>query len=623
MDNKSLPKYNSVMKKYSYEIFTVLLTLLILVIFNLYRNMPKPLYKILKVQNTDEFYIDFNNNGKIDNKELVKLYDVSAFRPNKDYTTKYQMISTGLSMPETLAIGLLADEFSQKTFSGKLVQVKFIDTQSNKIPLAKIFLNDKELSQILLNEGFAINGRKENDYKKYLNYIKIDEHKKQLKNEHIFILNTSSNTVHHLDCELAQKLKKAKAIRLTEITQSQNRCNYCFSHNNGIKKQAEKNYNFKSGNLNFYFTDFNKRQKPDNSCLSEACQTLLREINNSKNTIDFAIYGIANQPHIINALVAAQKRGVKIRWVTDSDSKGNNIYPDVISAQKLLPNYKTDNHIVPPTMKKNAQYSNSIMHNKFFIFDNKKVWLGSANISHTDLADFNANIIVLANSPTIANIYSQEFEQMYNEKFHYLKKPISNKENIKIDNENTLSIYFSPVDKIIETKIIPEINSAKNYIYISSFIITHYGIKDALISAKKRGVEIKIITDATSASGKYSIHNELRNNNISVKVENKAGKMHAKSLVIDDRIIFIGSLNLTKSAENKNDENVLLIKNTKAAKIFKQHFLYLWNSIPEKWLHANPHAEGFDSYGSCSDGIDNDFDGLIDKDDSGCKFLKK
>jgi len=620
------------MRKYAGEILTILLSACILIIFNLHHSKPVSLYKILKVENTDEFYIDFNRNNKVDENELVRLYDINAFRPKKEYQTRFQMQAAGLTMPEALAIGLTAKEFSERVFTGKMVYVEFIDIEANKkIPRAKIYLNNNEISNTLLREGFAINGRKENEYKKELNYVKINKLKNKIKKEPIFIVNLQNNVIHSLDCKYAQKIKSAQAIHQSSDLTHTKPCPNCILHSDTInknqqdysKKPDEKFFDFQSGVLNFYFTDFNKRLKPDNRCLTDGCKVLLKEINNAKTSIDFAVYGIANQPVIINALSAAQKRGVKVRWVTDADTAGKNIYPEVASVQKLLPDYKTDNHLLPGETVKNAKYVNSIMHNKFFIFDRKKLWLGSANISQTDLADFNANIIILADSSALAHIYTQEFEQMYNRKFHYLKHTIPNKENLKIDSENLVSVYFSPTDKIIQTKIIPEINRAKNYIYISSFIITHYGVKNALIAAKDRGVEIKIITDATSARGKYSIHGNLRENGIQVKVENKAGKMHTKSIVIDDRLIFIGSMNLTKSGENKNDENVLLINNSRAAKIFKKQFLYLWYSIPEKWLKANPRAESPESPGSCFDGIDNDFDGFIDKDDPGCKYAKK
>ena len=138
-----------------------------------------------------------------------------------------------------------------------------------------------------------------------------------------------------------------------------------------------------------------------------------------------------------------------------------------------------------------------------------------------------------------------------------------------------------------------------------------------------RGVDIKVITDATSANGKYSIHNSLRSYNIPVKIENKAGKMHSKSIIIDEKLVFIGSMNLTKSGENKNAENVIQIHNNKIAQNFKEQFLYLYSSIPDIYLTKTPRAEGWDSIGSCDDGIDNDFDGDVDDDDNGCKAVLK
>ena len=62
-----------------------------------------------------------------------------------------------------------------------------------------------------------------------------------------------------------------------------------------------------------------------------------------------------------------------------------------------------------------------------------------------------------------------------------------------------------------------------------------------------------------------------------------------------------------------------MLDNNDAAKFYKNFFLYQWNKIPEKWLTKNARAESKDSIGSCSDGVDNDYDGLIDKEDEGCK----
>ena len=615
-------------------LITIFFIILIFVIFNFVQRKPLPYYNLLKVENADEFYIDFNRNNLIEDTEMVKLYDINAFNPKNSSITYLQASKLGLNFSEILALGVFAKEFAQKEFTNKKVQAEFFDielNEQNNFSVAKVYLDKKDISKILLNKGFATSIRREKEYKKELNFLNLKKNLTRIEKENILILDEDNNTLHNINCSEVQKIKRAKANRSSSFHLDVKKCKKCFLQEEKVKIEEVKkeeivkkdfyiqDFDFSVGNLSFYFTDFNKRQKPDNNCLSSSCKALLEQINNANNSIDFAIYGIAQQPKIIQALLDAKNRGVKLRWVTDSDIKGNNIYKEILSVQKMIPNYKTDNHNYPLTGEKNPKYTNAIMHNKFFIFDDNIVWLGSSNVSQTDLADFNANINVLVQSKEIANIYKQEFEQMYNYKFHELKNEIYNKEDIKIDNENVVSVYFSPTDKIITTKIIPAINKAQKYVYIASFIITNKKIENALISAKMRGVDIKVITDATSANGKYSIHNNLRNYNIPVKIENKAGKMHTKSIIIDDKMVYLGSMNLTKNGEQKNDENVLLIKNSKKAQKFKEQFIYLYESIPDIYLKKTPLAEGWASIGSCEDGIDNDFDGLIDRDDNGCK----
>ena len=142
---------------------------------------------------------------------------------------------------------------------------------------------------------------------------------------------------------------------------------------------------------------------------------------------------------------------------------------------------------------------------------------------------------------------------------------------------------------------------------------------DALVNAKKRGVKVKIIADATNTNATKSKIELLRNAKIPVKVENYAGKVHSKSIIIDDKYIVAGSMNFSNSGENRNDENVLIIEDLRLAKYYKGFFEYLWKKIPDKYLQHNVRAESKYSIGSCSDGIDNNFDGKIDKNDIGCQ----
>jgi len=59
--------------------------------------------------------------------------------------------------------------------------------------------------------------------------------------------------------------------------------------------------------------------------------------------------------------------------------------------------------------------------------------------------------------------------------------------------------------------------------------------------------------------------------------ERDAGLMHQKFAVIDRKTVFTGSYNWTHSAENTNDENLLLFRDAgPLAEDYRQAFLRLW-----------------------------------------------
>lgn len=329
---------------------------------------------------------------------------------------------------------------------------------------------------------------------------------------------------------------------------------------------------------------------------------LLNLIDGAKKEIDFAIYGIRGQDDIIQALLAAQKRGVKIKGVVDSDSHGKNYY--------------CDTHLLHQHFDVVSDGKSYIMHHKFFIIDKKVLWTGSSNISDTGTGGYNSNGVIVSKDKTIISLFQKEFDQMRNGKFGIWKEEIS-KGGIKTKNSKAW-VYFSPKSNTYEKGIKPLIQKAQSYIYIPIFYLTYKPLAKELEKAHRRGVDIRVILDASAARNPYSIHEQLRDKGMLVKVENFGGKMHNKSMVIDDKFIVGGSMNFTIAGNSKNDENTLILENVALAKKYKAYFLALWDGIPDAYLHYNPSPESLKSGNSCWDGIDNDFDGKVDKEDSGC-----
>lgn len=554
-------------------------------------------HKVYKVKSPDTIYVDYNRNYILDENQPLLINDVYFIKSNSDLN-QYPILKR-LTNIEKLFLELKTLDFAKKNLENKFVVI-----QNNKI-----YINNKKYSQMLLDANLVFDKNEETQKSlvKSLNKFNLNEY---------FIYNIKTKKIKSLEQVNNVIIDDYKLIHVSQLEKFGYK--KIFINNIGIiSSNNKKNRNLKNklsyhkqNNIEIFFQDLNTIYKPSSNCTSLACLTLKRKIDNAKYSIDFAIYGMNNQPEIFNSLLNAQKRGVKIRWISDFDKKASITYPDIYKLKRYIKNFRTDEEY-----EKNN--SSAIMHNKFFIFDKDKVWTGSSNLTSTDMTGFNANYSILVKSKEAADIFTREFNQMYNGQFH-TKKIRSNKQHVSFNNDIMMKILFSPQDNIIENEIIPIILNAKKYIYIPIFFITHQNIKNALIKAHNNGVEIKIINDATNAHSKYSIHKDLRKAGIKVKTENYAGKMHMKAMFIDDKISIIGSMNLTKSANIKNDENVLIIYNEKITQYFKETFLYLWNKIPNKYEYFDPRAESFESIGSCYDGIDNNFDNKIDEQDVGC-----
>lgn len=559
---------------------------------------------MLEVVSPTQIIVDLNQNGIKDDEEEFSINGIESFSTKLNPEQSKLAEKLKISEEDALGLGFLAENFAKEKLLEKRIRLK---TDKNNF---KIIVDDKDYADLLVNSGFALG----KDNKKTVEFEKNIEKVKKLN---LKIFNEKSHKYHKLNCKYGLMAHNSEILPKNQLPKDAKPCNFCLVHSN--KKQKTKNkvgqdfipnipqapVELDLANVKIFLTDLTTVLKPSNNCNTALCRALIKEIDSAQNSIDFAIYGYSKIPQFQQSIENAQKRGVKIRFVYDTDAQGENIYPDTLYLSKVLANNKSD-------------CEPALMHNKFFVFDGRKVLMGSANMSNTDLSGFNSNAVLLINSEKIANLYEQEFEQMYGGKFHAQKLKISEKEHIKVDDLD-FSIYFSPKDDAINSRIIPLVNGAQKYIYMPVFLITHKGLTQSLINSSNRGVNVKIILDATNSHGNYSSHKLLRQSGIQVKTENFAGKCHSKSIIIDDRYTVIGSMNFSRSGVGKNDENLIIIDNQEIAMFYKTFFQYLWQKIPDKWLKLNARAESPDSIGSCQDGIDNDFDGKIDKSDESCR----
>lgn len=515
----------------------------------------------------------------------VNTFDSEYTSKNKDLAQKFN-----ISEDEAFILGNLGKYWAKNILNNR--QVKAIN--------GDLVYNRQSYSARFKNSAFSIENGKSTNPKAF-------ERQLQSIRQGKFVIYDLSNDVWYpVSKSNREKVKDFVVIRRNHIKDVKKEKFYRTepfdAFKNSINKRSSSN-KLDLGNIKIIVSDLTTKYVPDRKCSSDICKEILNNINSAQNSIDIAIYGYSSTPEIEHAIVKAINRGVKIRLVYDIANKGNNIYPDTEKFVRLI------------TEKVNDGVSSSVqntMHNKFYIFDDSTIITGSANLSHTDMSGYNSNAIVVIKSPEIANVYKEEFEQMFSGKFHSDKRINKNKPT------GDIQVYFSPQDKALANAVLPLLRRAKKYIYIPAFIISDSRVSDELIKAQSRGVDVKLIVDSLNATNTHSKHKEMRSAGIPVKTENFAGKMHSKSVIVDDEYLIIGSMNFSYSGENKNDENLVLLKNPDAAKFYREFFLYQWNNIPDRWLKYTPRAEGLDSIGSCTDGLDNNYDGKTDREDVGC-----
>jgi hypothetical protein len=97
-------------------------------------------------------------------------------------------------------------------------------------------------------------------------------------------------------------------------------------------------------------------------------------------------------------------------------------------------------------------------------------------------------------------------------------------------------------------------------VLMQAYSFTSVPIAKALVEAHKRGVKILAVLDKSNETDKYSAATFLHNFGIQPLMDAAHAIAHNKVMVIDSTTIITGSFNFTKAAEEKNAENMLVIK---------------------------------------------------------------
>lgn len=127
-----------------------------------------------------------------------------------------------------------------------------------------------------------------------------------------------------------------------------------------------------------------------------------------------------------------------------------------------------------------------------------------------------------------------------------------------------IELAFSPRDDT-EKVVIGLIRSARKTLEVHAYAFTSRNIADAMVAAQRRGVRVEVLADAQmNRREKGNAIPRLLAAGVPVAFETRYNAAHNKVLIVDAEgprcAVLTGSYNFTWSADNRNAENILIVR---------------------------------------------------------------
>jgi phosphatidylserine/phosphatidylglycerophosphate/cardiolipin synthase-like enzyme len=313
--------------------------------------------------------------------------------------------------------------------------------------------------------------------------------------------------------------------------------------------------------LTVYFTDPNPPDDTGNGIDGHIVPLL----DSATQSIDLTSFDL-NLPSVLDALVRAQGRGVQVRVVYDGENG-----EQMLDANKS----PTGEEVDAVATLKNAGIplvdggrSNGLMHDKMIIIDGKTLVVGSWNMSYNDTFRNNNNVLVISDPTLIAN-YQAKFNELFQDQRFGTHAEVGAQTPVLTAGGVRVANYFSPPDQVME-KLVSVVGSAQKSIRFMAFTYTHQDLADAMIERHNAGVDVAGIIENRAATQGALV--PLYCAGVPVRVDGNSYTMHHKVIIIDERLVVTGSFNFTKSADDSNDDNVLIIDSPALAQLYLQEY---------------------------------------------------
>lgn len=148
-----------------------------------------------------------------------------------------------------------------------------------------------------------------------------------------------------------------------------------------------------------------------------------------------------------------------------------------------------------------------------------------------------------------------------------------------------INTYFSPNGGCTDA-IVAEIGKAKSNVLVMAYSFTSDRIAGALADADRRGVDVRLIVDGGREEERGGDLQTVTAAGVQTYIDSSHAIAHNKVMVIDSETVITGSFNFSAAAEERNAENLLVIRDQNLARRYE-----------ENWQKHAGHSQPYDGKG--------------------------
>lgn len=314
-------------------------------------------------------------------------------------------------------------------------------------------------------------------------------------------------------------------------------------------------------------------------------ESIFADIESAKETIFAEYYIIENDKisdRFIDTLIKKANEGLKVKIVVDAvgswkvRKKTKQRLADAgIEYHEFLP-------VSLPFFGRKINYRN---HRKILLIDNEIGYIGGMNVADRYIEGKKSIGKWRDTHIKVIGDGIQGLAKVFRRDYHFVSRQltsISTKKPSKVDGFTpcNMQTVFSGPDmeyRAIMQTYLRIIMQSKKYVYIESpYFMPNEAVRSALVTAAKSGVEIKIIIplfsdDRIVLMSTYSYVKDLASAGIHFYFY-KAGFIHSKLIVSDDKIVSLGSANMDFRSLEHNFETNVILYGDETASIFHNIF---------------------------------------------------